>query len=361
MVIDTGTRMTKIGWSGDEAPIAVIPTAVGRSQYGGYGWQDRDVFVGGAAVARRAILRVTSPVENGMVKDWDDIEKIWHHAFYNDLRTDPAESPVLLTDIAGNSKANREKAIELMFETYNVPSFYIAPQAVLGLISAARITGVVLDIGEGVTQAVPIYEGTVMPHAVNQTGVQGRALTDWMIRLLLEYRIYISTAGERAWVENMKETLGFVAMDFDAAVRSDYRETYTTSGGDEICIDEERFKCPELLFQPLWFGLEGGGVHEVVYGSIMKSHPDIRKDLFANIVLAGGSTMFQGLHERLEQEMIRLAPSGMRVRVVAPPDRKYAAWIGGSILASLATFPQMVISHEEYNDRGLRIVHRKCL
>jgi actin len=157
MVIDTGTRMTKIGWSGDEAPIAVIPTAVGRSQYGGLSWQDRDVFVGGAAVARRAILRLSSPVENGMVKDWDGVERIWHHAFYQELRTDPSESPVLLTEIAGNRRANREKAIQLMFETFNVPSFYLAPQAFLGLVSTARITGVVMDIGEGVAQAVPIY------------------------------------------------------------------------------------------------------------------------------------------------------------------------------------------------------------
>jgi actin len=92
----------------------------------------------------------------------------------------------------------------------------------------------------------------------------------------------------------------------------------------------------------------------------MKCDIDVQKDLYSNIVLSGGSTMFQGLSERLEKEIIRLAPPSMKVKVVAPPERKYAAWIGGSILASLWTFQQMIITREEYNDTGPGIVHRKC-
>lgn len=87
---------------------------------------------------------------------------------------------------------------------------------------------------------------------------------------------------------------------------------------------------------------------------------DVRKDLYSNIVLSGGTTMFEGLLERIEKEITNLAPQSIKVKVVAPPERKYAVWIGGSILAYLATFPQMVITHEEYNDAGPAIVHRKC-
>ena len=92
----------------------------------------------------------------------------------------------------------------------------------------------------------------------------------------------------------------------------------------------------------------------------MQCDIDVRKDLYANIVLSGGTTMFEGLPERIEKEMVRLAPPTMKIKVVAPPERKYAVWIGGSILASLATFPQMVITRDEYNEAGPGIVHRKC-
>jgi actin len=180
-----------------------------------------------------------------------------------------------------------------------------------------------------------------------------------MTKLLMQ-QVYLSTRAEKAWVENLKEELGFVAINFDAAMTKDYGEACTLPDMNVIVIDKERFKCPELLFRPSLDYQEGGGIHELVSESIMQSLPDIRKGLFANIVLAGGSTMFQGLPERLEQEIVRLAPSDVKVRVVAPPDRKYAAWIGGSILASLATFPAMAITQEVYNDAGPGVVNHRC-
>jgi actin len=92
----------------------------------------------------------------------------------------------------------------------------------------------------------------------------------------------------------------------------------------------------------------------------MKCDIDVRKDLYANIVLSGGTTMFPGIAERIEKEMIALAPPTMKIKVVAPEERKYAVWVGGSILASLSTFPQMVITKDEYSESGPSIVHRKC-
>ena len=127
-----------------------------------------------------------------------------------------------------------------------------------------------------------------------------------------------------------------------------------------ITIGNERFRCPEVLFQPALVGLEASGIHETTFKSIMKCDVDVRRDLFANIVLSGGTTMFPGLADRMQREVTALAPAGVRVRVVAPPERKYSVWIGGSILASLGTFQQMWISKQEYDDAGPTIVHRKC-
>jgi actin len=366
IVLDAGSGQTKIGWSGDEAPISVFPTFTGRPKYTmPQTWQGRDVYIGDEAVAKAGILILRSPVEKGIVTNWDDFEKVVNHAFYRELRADPMESPVLMTEIESSPRGCREKAIQLMFETFNVPSFYLVSQSVLGLYSSGRTTGVVLNVGEGVMQSVAIYEGCRMPHALTNGDVTGAELTAWMIKMLADRRHSFTTSTERVIVKDMKETLSYVALDFEAelqkaATTTACNATYTLPDGNEITLTDERFRCPELLFKPSFNGWTGDGVEHVLVNGIMKCDGCIRTDLYANIILMGGSTMFQGFPERVTKEIEKLAPWGTKIKVVAPPERKYGAWIGGSIFSSLSSFPQMVVTHEEYNDWGAGIVHRKC-
>ena len=278
----------------------------------------------------------------------------------------PEDYPLLLTEPPLNSRASREKMTHVMFETFFVPAMYVAIQAVLALYVSGLTTGFVLDSGHSDTSTLPVYEGCGIKHAIyRRLNLDGETLTDYLMKILADRGYSFTSIAHRNIARDIKEKLCYVAADFQKemdipASGSNLEESYVLPDGQVITIGNEKFRCPEALFQPEFIGMESAGIHEATYDAIMKCDVDIHKELFGNIILSGGTTMLPGITDRMQREISTLAPPSMKVKVTAPPQRKYSVWIGGSILASLSTFEQMWISKEEYEEYGPSIIIKKC-
>ena len=330
------------------------------------------------------------PIRRGLVDNWEKMEKLWEYTFNHELRVNPEALgfPVLLTDCPLNSKSNREKMAQIMFEVFKVPGFYIATQAVLSLFAAGRTRGVVVESGHGVTHAVPVFEGYALPHAILRLDVGGDDVNE-CLRRSLALRGYQFGSSQLDLVRDIKEKLCYVksASDSgggdlqdssalgDAGSGGDGREAYELPDGNVVYVDREcRTDCAEVLFQPSLLGgqhlsSESLGVGEMAAAAVAKCDGDLQQDLISAVVLAGGSSMLPGFSDRVSSSISKLQHLGSRVRVIPDPQnpvsgynsqRRHAAWIGGSMLASLPTFAQIQVTKQEWEDSHDSIIHRKC-
>ncbi|KAF3702527.1 Actin CyI, cytoplasmic Precursor [Channa argus] len=367
IVLDTGSGLMKAGFADQDLPSVTFPTIIGMPKYEEImnSNLEREAYIGHEAQHMRGVLTLRHPIKNGIVHNWDDMEKIWHHTFQQ-LCVDPEDHPVMLTEAAMNPLGNRQRTVEIMFECFSVPFTYVAMQAVLALYATGRSTGVVFESGDGVSHCVPVFEGYGLPHALQRFPLAGADVTMQLKKLLQEQGVCMRTTAEMEIVREMKEKCCCVAPNYDHELTQtglSCREMhYTMPDGQIVTLGTERFRAPEILFKPDLIGREHHGMHESIFKSILSSDIDLRRCLLANIVLSGGNTLLPGLPERLQAEIKGLLPADIseRVRVTSPKDRKFSVWSGGAILANLPTFSSAWISQEEYDEYGPQIVFRKC-
>jgi centractin len=402
IVIDNGSGTLKAGFAGEDNPKAFGSALVGRPKYqrimaGSLGddtkWRTQDeVLVGEAAQSNRGLLRLNYPIEHGIVTNWDDMERLWYHTYTQDLKAVPEEHPVLITEAPYNPRANRDRMCQIFFEQFNVPSVYVSIQATLSLYASGRTTGVVVDIGDGVSHVVPVYEGFSLPSSIKRMDIAGRDITDQLALLVRRSSgVVLQSSSERELARLMKEKCCFVSKDIardeklyspgllhaGAGTTSELLAEYRLPDGHVIQLGSEQFRAPEILFNPQLLGEETPGIHRLTSLAIAKTDLDLRPTLYQNIILSGGTTLIRNIGERLLNELkdeqqqsattlwssknSTLAyDTKMKVKIFAPPERKYTTWIGGSILAGLSTFKKMWVTAQEYAEDP-DIVHRKCM
>ncbi|PIA34573.1 hypothetical protein AQUCO_03700099v1 [Aquilegia coerulea] len=435
VVIDLGHHTCKAGYAGEDAPKAVFPSVVGSIEQLEIGEAlkyekdsepildakdglrpsdsiknkaKRKLYVGSQALGyRRDHMEVLSPVKDGVVVDWDIVDSIWDHAFRERLLIDPTEHPMLLAEPCSNTLQQRERTAELMFEKYKVPALFLAKNAVLTSFASGRATSLVVDCGGGSTTVAPVHDGYVLQKAVSTSTIGGEFLTDCMMKSLESKGVIIKPRYSFKRKEVRPGEFQTVDLDFpnttesyklysQRVIASDIKEcvcrapdtpydessyanipttAYELPDGQTIEIGADRFKIPDILFNPSIVqtipGMESlagsassvRSLPQMVIESINRCDVDIRRELFSSILLSGGTASMQQLKERLEKDLLEESPQAARVKVLASgnaTERRFSVWIGGSILASLGSFQQLWFSKAEYEEHGSSYIQRKC-
>jgi len=394
VVIDNGTGYTKMGFAGNIEPQYIVPTVIatqeGKAKAATQkkGIEDLDFFIGDEALNMSKTYDLFYPVRHGQIENWTHMESFWEHCIFKYLRCEPEDHFFLLTEPPLNAPENREYTAEIMFETFNVPGLYIAVQAVLALaaswtsrnIKERTLTGTVIDSGDGVTHVIPVAEGYVIGSSIKHIPLAGRDITAFVQQLMRERNEPIPPAESLEVAKRVKETYSYVCPDivkefskYDADPSKWIRQHNFTNSVTKkpytVDVGYERFLGPEIFFNPEIFSSDFlTPLPKVVDDTIQTCPIDVRRGLYKNIVLSGGSTMFKDFAKRLARDIKRSVDyrikrseelSGgkikavpLEVNVISHHMQRYAVWFGGSMLASTPEFYNVCHTKQQYDEIG---------
>jgi actin-related protein 3 len=397
VVIDNGTGYTKMGFAGNTEPQYIMPSCIAIKESAkvgdqairrlGKGVEDLDFYIGDEAL-ETSTYSIKWPIRHGIVEDWDLMERFMEQAIFKYLRAEPEDHYFLLTEPPLNTPENREYTAEIMFESFNVPGLYIAVQAVLALAaswtskqaSERTLTGTVIDSGDGVTHVIPVAEGYVIGSCIKHIPIAGRDITFFIQQLLREREVNIPPEQSLETAKAIKEKFSYVCPDivkefakYDTEpakwIKSYTGRNSITKQPFTVDVGYERFLGPEIFFHPEFANADFTiPISETVDDVIQNCPIDVRRGLYKNIVLSGGSTMFRDFGRRLQRDVKRtvdqrlklseelsggrLKPTPIDVNVITHSMQRYAVWFGGSLLASTPEFYQVCHTKADYDEHG---------
>ena len=409
VVMDNGTGLTKLGFAGNDSQSFVFPTAIATSSASAKstkssgktsflsskrGLEDLDFFIGDEALsaANGPNYNLSYPIKHGQIEDWDHMERFWENSIFKYLRCEPEDHYFLMTEPPLNPPENRESTAEIMFESFNCAGLYIAVQAVLALAASwtsskvqdRSLTGTVLDSGDGVTHVIPVADGYVIGTAIKNIPLAGRDIT-LFIQQLLRDRGEPDTSLQTA--EKIKQQFCYVCPDivkefskFDQYPQEKFAQyvvEYTDKNKTNVVdVGYERFLAPEIFFNPEITSSDYLTPLPTVVDQVIQASPiDVRKRLYKNIVLSGGSTMFKDFGRRLQRDLKELVnerialserfshvkSTGVEVQVISHKRQRNAVWFGGSLLAQTAEFKGNCHTKADYDEYGPNIVRNFSL
>ena len=366
-VIDNGSGYMKAGFSGEEAPKVMFPTMVGKTKVEGIyvGDEKKESIIGSEAEKKFGILNISYPIQGGIIVNWDEMERIWANTFYGELKISPEEHNLLLSESPFITRKDREKMLEMMFETFNCASTYLVAQSVLAAYSVGKSTGISIDCGHTSLNFAPIYEGFLQRHCVQHIPIAGKDINDILINLLIKNGQVIDSKMQKQSIIKAKESFCFLRYDNEDEIEKKKEEEtkeWELPDKKKITISKERFQATEVLFDPKQFGYDYPNFQELFKKTVKSIDSDLREIMLANIIFNGGTTLIKGFKNRVTQEIEQAGQDyEFKKKVHTYPEAQFMAWLGGSILTSLTNFENLWITKAEYKEEGkATIVHKKC-
>ncbi|XP_072460529.1 actin-like protein 7A [Notamacropus eugenii] len=362
VVVDIGTGYCKCGYAGEPRPSHVISSTVGKPymETAKTGDNRKETFIGHELLYPDIRLKLVNPLRHGIIVDWDTVQDIWEYLFLHEMKIPTEEHAVLVSDPPLGPYTNREKYAEMLFETFNTPAMHIAYQSRLSMYSYGKTSGLVVEVGHGVSYVVPIFEGYPLPSITGRLDYAGSDLTAYLMTLMNQSGKHF-TEDQTNIAEDIKKKHCFMAPDpvQESSSVKDDTINYRLPDGEQITVGQERYLCSEMFFKPSLIKSIQLGLHTQTLTCLNKCDIALKRDLMNNILLCGGTTMLNGFPDRFQKELSKICPNDIPT-VNVLPERDTSVWTGGSILASLQGFQSLWVQRSEYQEHGPFFLYRRC-
>lgn len=352
IIFDFGSLISKVGLGGDADPYATFITAVGS-----------DGTVGKTAIDKRTSDdRPVYPITRGFVTKWDVMDKIYNTAFQ---LVDPiadneaTKRNIILATPSQASRLDREKHAKLLFEKYQVPALTMVNTAELSLYHVGKRSGLVVDVGHGTTNVVPIWDHNIFTHAQKRNEMGGQDI-ELFLKELTKERAQMDIETARV-IKERPDGLLYIAPDLSAEVarENEIVMDYELPDGNKVTLTRERFFASEVLFDPEYMDKDVPSIQKSIQTAVAACDMNVRKNLYENIYIVGGTTYLKNFQDRLKTELEKIVPSTVQLQLNAHEDRNYAAWIGGSVISQLSTFKNMLVTKQDYSELGDNIINQR--